>query len=125
VCDQLPIIQRFVRQEPALATRWLTEFYELKQQTDQLTASLKKYQQEGDVAGAKNLVADNATTLGLHSSATAVGAQLSTIRRSMAQVQSSNMAPDESRVQLDRLILARNQIATAARPKLRQAEGLR
>ncbi len=42
----------------------------------------------------------------------------------MALVQSSNMAPDEKRAQLDRLIAARNEIAAGARPLIRQGEGL-
>lgn len=123
--DQLPVIQRFVREEPALATRWLTEFYDLKQQTDQLVGSLHKHQQEGNAAAAAKLATDNAALLGLHSSAAAIGQQLSLIRRSMAQVQSSRtMAPDDKRVQLDQLIAARNRIATAARPMIQRAEGL-
>ncbi len=62
--------------------------------------------------------------LGLHAGAAQLGQQLAAIRRSMAQVQSSNLAPDDKRARLDSLIAARNQVAAGARPMIRQAEGL-
>lgn len=123
--DQMPLVSRFVREEPALATRWLTEFYDTKHEVDQLYNSLKQYQKQGDAAGAKALMEDtsNLAKIGMHKGMTKVAENLGLIRQSMMRIdRDPNMPPDEKRRRLDALIANRNKLAESVQPMLRQIE---
>lgn len=124
--DQMPIVSSFVREEPALSTRWLTEFYDLKREVDQLYNTLRKYQKIGNAEGAQKLVASEGKKIALHKPMTDLSERLGLIRDGMAAVEANKkMPPAEKRRELDALLKQRNEAVKAVRPMLREVEGLR
>jgi hypothetical protein len=116
--DQIPVIKRFFRESPELSTKWATEFYDMKDQTDKLYSAISTLRKQGDVDGAMKIATENRGQLSARTRLNAIDKQLTQVRQQMQKVQQSpTMAPVEKRRRLDELIDRRNQIS-------RRAEGV-
>jgi hypothetical protein len=123
--DQFPLVRRFMREEPALGSKWLTEFYDLKKKIDEVYATDAEYRKRGLTADAAELRNENRAELAARESLTGAAKQMTEIRREMRRIQdSSSMTADAKRSRLDELMDRRNRIAAGAiRPVISRLEG--
>ena len=122
--DQMPLISSFVRNEPAMSSRWMTEFYDLKSSVDQTVASVNALRKAGRVQEAADLQRANPDLMSLQKPVLSTTEQLAKIRQQMIRVQSSNVSPADKRLQLDNLIAQRNRVAEEVRPMIQRREHL-
>jgi hypothetical protein len=121
--DQMPIVASFVRQEPAMSTRWMQEFYEMKKEVDQVHATIQKFRKEGDTQGVKRLVEAHPAALSTYPAAAKIGEHLGKMRQAMAQVNASTtLTPDQKRQRLDVLMAQINRVAAQTAPLVRRYE---
>lgn len=110
--DQLPVLKRFIREDPAFSTRYLTDLYELKNDVDQVYSTISRYRKEGDFEKVKSLVEANRDKLGLRGPLNRLVNAIQMNRNRMTQVElSETMSSQEKRDALDRLLEQRNRIS--------------
>lgn len=109
--EQLPLIGRYVRDEPALSTQWANSWYSLVSDAQKITRGAKAYQDIGESKAAEQLIKDNPGSQWIAHRATQVSKQLAAMARQEQRIQiDPKMSSDEKRKQLDALMTQRNLI---------------
>lgn len=122
--DDMPVIGTFFRNDPGRATKWLSSFYDLKQQSDQVAATVKKYQKQGDGAGAARVMKDNLPLMAVHGKLTSINTQLRGINAQMNQIRSApGMTGDQKQKALDTLGIQRNRVVKQIEPLFHVIDG--
>jgi hypothetical protein len=121
--DQLPVVASFIREEPAMSTRWMQEFYEMKNKVDQVHATIQDFRKAGNAAGVKRVLEDNSAALAVYPAAAKIGHSMGQIRMAMSRVnESTTLTPDQKRQQLDALMTRINRMAAQTRPLVKRYE---
>jgi len=121
-----PVIYRFVRSEPAKNSRWLTEFYELRELADRVRADIRKKEDEGNISGAREIARSNARLMNILTSGAgsaspinSMSDQLSDWRALEKQIYTDpELSPAQKRRKLDQITAARNRLLRREVPSL-------
>ena len=120
--DQIPEIGTFFREHPAASTRWVTEFYDTKQEIEALAATVRSYQKTGRIEDARQLIEQDGR-LGLTKFVQRQGRIMSNINANIRATEESNvLTPEEKRQRIDDLYAKRNTQAKAAINALKRLE---
>lgn len=121
--EDLPVVQRFFRDEPAVASKWLTEFYDQHTQIDQVWSGIREARRRGEVDTAMRLRTDNAELLKLKPQFDAMYKTITTINKAIrAAYVNRSLSPVAMRERIDQLTARRNDIVRRIEPRLRPAE---
>lgn len=120
--DEAEILRSFASGSPVRNSKWVDEFYNLRDTAEGIAQSIRQRRQNRDTEGANELFEENrglvvrgsrggvAMAPGLDADAD----RLARITRQMKDIrQSEDMTPAQKREELDRLIARRNEIAKA------------
>lgn len=119
--EDMPIIGRYARGEPALSTTYASSWYEIADSVKQIARGVKAYQEVGDTDAAERLLNDNPAAKGLARHAVAVNKQLATIAKQERRVQADReISSADKRTQLDELVSRRNEIQRRAVEQARE-----
>lgn len=117
--DQIPVVKSFVRESPALGTRYQTELYEAWREVDQLYRTVREYRREDDEAAAAELFKENKEKLEARPALKVATDRLKKIRAEEDQVmRSRKMTPEAKRARLDELTKIRNLTAKETMTKV-------
>lgn len=115
--EDYPVVGRFIRDNPAMGTKWLQEFYDAKHEADQVFASVQKLRNEGEVQKAMSLASGEKVKLGFRPALENIQNQLGRIRKAQTEVNNSRvLTPEAKRARLDQLIDQRNKIVAQYEP---------
>ena len=106
--DQLPVVRRFYRDDPALTSKWINEFYDLRAEVDGLYRSLNAMKRRGDGVEAMAFTKEHFDKLRLRPGMeNAYQALLKIGQYEKAIYADRRMTADEKRVVLDQLTARR------------------
>lgn len=110
--EDWPVLSAFYRGEgPARNTKYTTEFYELLREADQLTDTVQRLRETGEVPRAEKLIEKNLPKLAAGGILGQAQSELSRINKQMKIVHlDRSMSPDEKRSQLVELQRIKNEI---------------
>ena len=110
--EDWPVLSAFYRGEgPARNTKYTTEFYELLREADQLTDTVQRLRETGEVPRAEKLIEKNLPKLAAGGILGQAQSELSRINKQMKVVHlNRSMSPDEKRAQLVELQRIKNEI---------------
>ena len=110
--EDWPVLSAFYRGDgPARNTKYTTEFYELLREADQLTDTIQRLRETGEVPRADKLIEKNLPKLAVGGILGQVQSELSKINKQMKRVHlDRSMSPDEKKAQLDELQGIKNEI---------------
>lgn len=107
--DDMPVVRSFLRAEPARSTRYMTEFYELYTDVNQIYRTVREYRRNGNEEAARALLKENLPKLQARDALRGAAERNSAIRRHMEEVyRSEEMTPAEKRREIDELLTLRN-----------------
>lgn len=118
--DETEIVRSFVSGSPVRNSKWVDEFYNLRDTAEGIAASIRQRRNTGDVEGARALQEEYRGLVGRGprgGTGMAPGLDrdadvMARISKQMKEVrQSREMTPEQKRTKLDELIARRNQIA--------------
>jgi len=108
-------VGRFWKQGPARNTKYMTRFYEMAEESNELVQTVKHMIAIGDVDRAKELQAANTGKMRLNKAFTRMKKTLSKIRKIENKVQrSTQLSADQKQEKIDSLSVRRNTIAKRA-----------
>lgn len=120
--DDVPLVKSFVREDPARATRWKTELYDMDREVDEIYRSVMAYRRDGDGARAKALIEKEGRKLAARPGLSAATDRLADIRRERERVfRDPDMTREDKRLRLDELQAVENELAQRAARSLRRA----
>lgn len=108
--DDMPVVRSFLRAEPARSTKYLTEFYDLHEEVNEIYRTVRAYAREGNREEALALAESNKQKLAVRPALTNAASRNSDIRKAMEKVyRSRDLSPDEKRELIDELMARRNE----------------
>lgn len=109
--EDIPVVSRFMRQDPPLSTRWIDEFYSLKRDVDTIYTTVQRYRVRGETEAAIDLQKTEAKKLALRPALNALDAQLDNLnKQSRAILSHKTMDSAEKRERYDAILARRNAI---------------
>ena len=106
-------ITRFVKERPAdPSNRYLSEFYEMKREADELLRGINRLREEGNIEEARALKKANRGLLAVRTTLNKKYSTLNSINDKIAGIKTSGMEPDEKKKRIDTLIRQRNRIVS-------------
>ena len=106
-------ITRFIKDRPAdPSNRYLSEFYEMKREADELLRGINRLREEGNIEEARALKKANRGLLAVRTTLNKKYSTLNSINDKIAGVKTSGMEPDEKKKRIDTLIKQRNRIVS-------------
>jgi hypothetical protein len=119
--EDYPVMGRFLREDPIPYSRWVDDFYELRDEATKVVASAKHLAKQGRSDEAKKIIAANPKAPERAKMMDKAAKKLSDISREMRSIRANKkLSADQKRKKLDDLMRARNQIA---RQMVKQAGG--
>lgn len=112
--NDYPMIGRFWRTGPARNTKYMTRFYDLLKESNELVATVKHYKQLGDHDKAAKLKQENLNTIRFNKRLKKIQRKLSKIRKKMKKVHDSSISADAKADRIDQLTRQRNRITKQA-----------
>jgi len=107
--DGMPVIKRFVRTGPAKYTRFLDDFYDLRNEMTQIVRSAKELIKQGDREAAYKLLAENPNAQSFYKVTNRAGKRLSDWSKLQKQIRDDkSLSPAEKRRRMDEIYAARN-----------------
>lgn len=107
--DGWPIISALYRDDATKSTKWVTEYYDLKEKVDAVHNSVRDYRETGRIDKAKTLRDENRTLLATRRKVNSMYQKMRVINDKMQKVQNSRMmSPKEKRNRIDDLKQKRN-----------------
>jgi len=108
--DQLPVVRRFLRQEPALHTRHETKFYELLDEAQRLRGTIRELDTMHRRDIAEDLELRREPLVGALPKLEHTQRRARAIANDMERVRQSDLSREEKRERLDRLTRERNEL---------------
>ena len=106
--DELPVIRRFYRQEPAVATVFESDLYNLRTEVDKVYQSVKALRREGQEEAADALEAKNESKLDVRKHVDRTATRLARLNRQREEIYASrDMTPVQKREALDEILRER------------------
>lgn len=110
--DEIPIVQRFMRDDPARTTRFVTEFYGLRREVAQAMAGFKELQARGQAEEARAFLADRRDKLAMFKGFEKAADVMSEMNKASIMIRRSpDMTADQKRERLDAITRQRNELA--------------
>jgi hypothetical protein len=110
--DQMPEIGRFVRNHPMRSTRYLQEFYEMKNEVQAVHKTFRKYREEGRRDDARKLKEEKREALRAYKRVMNEAERISKINKRINTVEShKSWSGDVKQARLKRLYNQRNRLA--------------
>lgn len=110
--DDYPVVKRFLREDPARTTRYVTEFYDLKREVEKTVAGIREMRRRGEIEEARDLLREKRDKVAMYKAVTRAGRAMASIGREMRRIDTDpEMKPGEKRRHLDRLTRQRNDLA--------------
>ena len=110
--DEIPVVSRFMRDDPPKTTRYVTEFYRMKRETDRAYNTLRHLATDRRTENAKALLRSKAGKIALYPAFQKAGTAMSGLRKVENQIRvSPEMSPGEKRRLLDKITQKRNELA--------------
>jgi hypothetical protein len=101
--NEFPLIGRFWRQGPARSTKYMTRFYEILTESNELVGSVKHYSKLGDHAKVRKLKKDNKRLWKTNKRLKKYQQRLAKYRRQIKKAYISNRSPEEKGKRIDYL----------------------
>jgi hypothetical protein len=109
------MMRRFSPESDLRDTKFVSEFYELHNDIQQIEAKVKAMRERGDVQDAAAVVSENREALSYGAATESTGKALAAMRRRENQIHDSRtMTPEQKRDELARLAEQRNRLAQQA-----------
>jgi len=108
--DNMPVVKRFWRSNPAYSTKYSTQFYEQYNEINSLFSTIKEYRKRGDVDAATELLEDNRDKLRVRGMLNNAYKMLSSLNQRTRAIQVSDMSADEKRAAIDKVLQRKNDI---------------
>lgn len=121
--DQMPVFKRFIQEEPASTTRYLTDFYDLRSKANETHRTLTKWRDEGQKDKAKDILDDERKSrlLKVRSRLNIIHNQLTLVRDARRQLYDNpRLTAQVKRDMDDILIERRNKVASNVQRLLRK-----
>jgi hypothetical protein len=111
--EDYPVLKSFYRGAGSPKnTRFVTSFYEMSRDVNQLYAAVLAYRRQGEPSAAERMIANNADKLKGRAAINKYRAAMSKINKRVRQIHySRTMGMAEKRTEIDKLIARRNKIA--------------
>lgn len=110
--DQMEIVRSFMADDPALGTKWMDRFYQLRSEAEGIYEAAMARARTGDLAGARDLARGHTDLLKIRAPLNTASIALADIRKSMNEVKRSlSLSPAEKRDRLDGLRAQENLLA--------------
>ena len=106
-------ITRFVKDRGAdPANRFISEFYEMKREADEINRGINRLREEGNYEAAMEMRRENRSLLGVRKQLNRKYQQLNEINDRIAGVKSSGLSPEQKQSRIDQLIKQRNRVVS-------------
>lgn len=113
--QDLPVLNRFVRDEDPRSTKYSSEFYDMANEAAKVYATIKRYRQQGNIKLADELLAKNADKLAARPTLNQVQERLQEINNMTRLVWSSRtMEREEKQRRVDALTKEKNRLQKLA-----------
>ncbi len=109
--DQRPIIRRFLRQDPAFSTKWITEFWETRAEIDDIYRTIRRYRTHGEPEKAQAMRQRHLERLQRRKVLDSIANRLRSLDKRMGRVKTSDMSGAEKREAIDQILELKNQTA--------------
>lgn len=121
--DQMPVFKRFLQEDPAATTRFLTDFYDLRKSSNEVYRTIQKYREEGKLDKAREFANEdrNKRLLQVRNKLNIIHNQLTLVRDARRQLYDNPLLTAEVKRRMDdQLISRRNDIASRVEGLLRK-----
>lgn len=109
------VTKAFVRESPAISTRYRTELYEMAREAEELYRTVRALWEEGREGEARAFAEANGAKLKARPGLRRATEAMSSVRAQMDRVQrAADLTAEEKRARLDALIGRRNEVAKGA-----------
>jgi N12 class adenine-specific DNA methylase len=113
--DRLPVVRAFYQEQPAMHTKYGTQFYDMLSEVNQIKKTIDAYRREGNIDKARELYAENSDKLRFQKPLSRVGKHLSELRKSVDFIyRDRTLTPIEKRRRIDSLMQQANASARKA-----------
>ena len=110
--DEMPVVSRFMRDDPPRTTRYVTEYYRMKRNVDKAYNTLRHYAANNRTEKTLDLFDKKVGRVALYRAFQDAGRSMSLLRRVENQIRvSKDMTPGEKRRLLDKITKQRNDLA--------------
>lgn len=112
--DEIPVMKRFVRTDPARSTKFKTEFYRIKREASKAYKTLENYKTRGMIKEARDFLSnpDDRQRYNAHKGLYKAGLAMSKMNRALRSIQDDkDMRPKEKRRRADAIIDRQNSLA--------------
>lgn len=110
--DDIPVVKRFVRADPQRNTRFLTEFYDLKNEVDKTASAVRELGKRGEMDDAEKYVEERAGDLAAAKVLDKAAKAMTKLRLSEQSImRDRQMTPAEKRKAIDEITADRNAMA--------------
>lgn len=110
--DDIPVVKAFYRVDPARATVFEADLFELRREVDAIYRSYAAMQREGDAEGAAKILLENRDELSARGAIDAGADRLARLSKQRERIyRDPKMPPDQKREELDRIAVQRSDIA--------------
>ena len=113
--DDIPVVKRFMKESPARSTRYLTEFYEMREEIGKIANTIRDYRRQGQDREAWELEKEFPEALSKAKRLTKAGREITDINKEMRAVYDDRlMSASAKRRKIDRLTVEKNRLAKEA-----------
>lgn len=110
--DDIPVVKRFVRADPQRNTRFLTEFYELKNEVDKTASAVRELGKRGETDDAEEYIEERAGDLAAAKVLDKAARAMTNLRLSEQSImRDRQMTPTQKRKAIDEITTDRNAMA--------------
>jgi len=110
--DDLPVIRRFVQEDPARHTKYVTSMYEMIREVDQLYATVRRYEKTMEPGKAGELIERERRKLTYKDTFNKVQRQFSMIDQEIRNIHlRRDLTPEMKRKSIDELTRSKNELA--------------
>lgn len=113
--DQMEIIKDYYRKEPAASTKYVTQYYQMRDRAVAAQKTVQAYMSRGDLDAARGVITSEPSNLRNDKIVSGVDRMFGAIARAERAIYlDPNMAPEVKRLKLDQLTARRNDLAERA-----------
>ncbi|MGZ8482329.1 MAG: LPD38 domain-containing protein [Candidatus Binatia bacterium] len=124
--DSWPVVRGVYSEEPASSTRWLSRFYDLRDEVTRVHRSVNEYSKNGNIEKAQRLMEKDGHLLSAKKSVDMLYKSIKGVTDQMDAVRESKiLSPSEKRSRMDDLTRERNRISKHTKDVLEYTETVR
>jgi len=108
--DRMPVLKALYKEEPAMYTKYGTDFYNMMNEVNQLSATINAYKKEGRGDKAAELMRDNAQKLSTKRVLSNTNKQVRKLRKQIGVISRSNLSASDKRKRVNMLLDNYNEV---------------